>query len=302
MFRAFVIMIMLMSAPAVRGAPVLVNVPPEHEELIASIRALLPRAVFVECLLVREQDATFIGYGFDMGTGAWYEATQFGGHARVREGQVVTARGSHEHERLRFTHSDANHTIERRVFPFIWLDQITRHPESITSIRRSEDGFVLEFAAVRGDPRLAGRDGDTLWTYRLTLNREGHLVRKERLDASTREEIRILGTVDGVPISISSTLERGEWAIKDARVRPQRAAVDWAAMAQERFDTVRSLVGEERAGRAAASPPVHAAPGTAAVGDGAEADGVARLSRPLRFAGVFMIVLAAALWYRSKRA
>ena len=122
---------------------------------LSALRVLLPESGFIECALWNPDDGAYEAYGYDLGTGAWYERRFGVTRARLSDGTMYWPEGEQGAKFL--GRPDRSLFLERRVMPFIWLREITKHPEAVHSVTAASDGTrEIVFEAPNGDPALVG--------------------------------------------------------------------------------------------------------------------------------------------------
>jgi hypothetical protein len=266
-------------------------------KLLALLADTLPRAGIVECTLVRD-DGEIGVYGFELGTGLWYEVRSETGRANLGETTLYWSGGSDE-SRERAGTLERNLWIERYTMPFIWLRQVVDHPSCITRLQASDGGTVLEFQAPRGDP-TGGLSG-TSAAFRLRISGNGSLVSAEHVGTRAMDEMHYLGqAAPGYPIAVT---ESGTWTLRSATVRSSIPGVKpfTRAYVDRRTDEIRRPASESRFKRARESkntdlgPPL--APGTI---PGTDPYPSAALPLPLGLVGALLIGLGVFMWRRYK--
>jgi hypothetical protein len=250
---------------------------------------MLPKHGFVTCRLQREEDGQLVEFGYDLDSGAWYDARWGSANALLSTGEAFVTG-----DRLSAgaaPKSTRNLFIERRVMGFVWLSQICRQRECVVSSERTNNGgWKLVIRAPFGDP-LHRQPGDPLLEFELTADADGRLLSFYRPDSNTTEEIRYIGQAQaGYPIGTSAS---GTWRIVEASVGPSRPIT--AEMV--RRINLEHLKSDPNL-RASADPGV--VPGTIPAGGPVEPTGSAGMARPLVVTGAFVVVIGVILWWRRR--
>lgn len=279
---------------------------------LSALRVLLPESGFIECALWNPDDGAYEAYGYDLGTGAWYERRFGVTRARLSDGTMYWPEGEQGAKFL--GRPDRSLCLERRVMPFIWLREITKHPEAVHSVTAASDGTrEIVFEAPYGDPALVGADSDAFgwppWRYRLVVGPDGRLIRADRLDAGSSEEIRYLGeAAPGVPIG---TIAPGRWELLEAHIKPGLSATRTRLTPDVVDEMTERMIKLERRARSRAGQsasqaemtrpdPASRAPGTAPIGGPVVRDGVAFMAGPLILTGGLAIGFGIFLWWRRR--
>lgn len=261
---------------------------------------LAPAPAYVECVLYRSIDHSWVIFAYNMGTGEWIDSRFGAGHARLADGTLYDT-GLNPIDVPGFTVSDPNLSLERYYMPFVWLRQIADDPGHIESVAVDAEtkNLIVEYAPEEGKH------------FRVNVDPTGRVTGFDALLPNGKTDHTVLAELGEAAPGyhlMQWTIRRPEYyyEIKSAMVLPidkappvTRARVD--ALASD----MRIRQSQERAEAARnAPPPDPAAPGPKlAPGSvvGLRQSAVQRWKYPFILAGAIVIALGVALWWRYRR-